>query len=131
MRLTRRMRCHSSSVVSRKGVLPPMPALFESMSIRPNALDDGLSPLLSMDAGSPTSAWTASARPPAASMAAAASFARVLVEIGDRDRRSLAGEDLGRREPDATAASGDESVFSGKAHAPLLSPACRHGRREA
>jgi hypothetical protein len=48
-----------------------------------------------------------------------------LVEIGNRDRRSLAGEDLSGRESDSTAASSDKSVFSRKAHAPLLSWARR------
>ena len=124
VRFTCRMRCHSSRVVSRKGRVAADAGVVGEYVDPPERGHDGL--YHSVDGRRIADVRLDPHRAPSGGLDGRRGFDRArLVEIGNRDRRSLAGEDLGGREPDATAASSDKSVFSRKAHAPLLSRACR------
>ena len=93
------MRCHSSSVVSRKGVLPPMPGVVGEYVDPPERGHDGLHH--SVDGHRITDVRLDRQRAPSGGLDGRRGFDRArLVEIGNRHRRALAGEDLSGREPE-------------------------------
>ena len=59
-----------------------------------------------------TSVRTKVARPPAASIRATVSWPLLLVDVGHHHARTLAGEDQGRRPPDAHGRPGDDGDLS-------------------